>query len=227
MRQKRQLSVFFLVLLLAFTINSCAARMWHAVRYCIVLVLLLIPYAWFFVDKALTFLGDRKTLFLLCFLIFPAVDAWQIARKPDSTMPHAVSLMHDVTRVAQWLKTNVRQNETLIFGADRCDVHPNYIILRAGIIPLSRCMTVWTNEESYLKNKKTFEQYIWDQRTNYLVLNSESYLQKMLNLDLSKKRQNLGDAVFEAAFEENVPGCGRYIIYRISYREFQGGGGHV
>ena len=227
MRQKRQLSVFFLVLLLAFTINSCAARMWHAVRYCIVLVLLLIPYAWFFVDKALTFLGDRKTLFLLCFLIFPAVDAWQIARKPDSTMPHAVSLMHNVTRVAQWLKTNVRQNETLIFGADRCDVHPNYIILRAGIIPLSRCMTVWTNEESYLKNKKTFEQYIWDQRTSYLVLNSESYLQKMLSLDLSKKRQDLDGAVFEAVFEENVPGWGRYIIYRISYREPPGGGGHA
>jgi hypothetical protein len=77
------------------------------------------------------------------------------------------------------------------------------------------------------ENKKTFEQYIWKHRTDYLVLNSESYLQKILSLDLSKKRQDLGDAVFEAAFEENVPGRGRYIIYRISYRESPGGGGHV
>jgi hypothetical protein len=76
-------------------------------------------------------------------------------------------------------------------------------------------------------NKKAFEQYIWDHRTNYLVLNSESYLQKILSLDLSKKRQDLGDAVFEAAFEENVPGRGRYIIYRISYRESPGDGGHA
>jgi hypothetical protein len=49
----------------------------------------------------------------------------------------------------------------------------------------------------------------------------------MLSLDLSKKRQDLGDAVFEAAFEENASGWGKYIIYRIFYRESPGDGGHA
>jgi 4-amino-4-deoxy-L-arabinose transferase-like glycosyltransferase len=227
-RQKRQLAIFFLVLLSAFTVNSCAARMWHAERYSILLALLLIPYAWFFASKALACLGDRKALFLICFLIFPAVDIWQIVRKPDSTLPFAVSLMHEnVTRVAQWLKTNVRQNETLVIGADRCDVLPDYIVLRAGITPLSRCFVAWTHAEPRFNNKKAFEMYIWEHRTSYLVLNSGSYLQRILNLEPNKKSQDFGEAVFELAFEANVPMSGRFVIYRISYRKFPGSGGNA
>ena len=224
-RKKFELALFFLALLSAFTINSCAARMWHAERYSIVLVLLLIPYAWFFVDKTLTFLGDRKELFFLFFLIFPAVDTWQIVRKPNSTMPYMFSLMtEDINNVARWLKNNVRQDETLIIGADRFDVFPSYIMLRGGIASLGRCWTVW-NAVPSIKNKEEFEQAIRWRRMKYLVLNSESDLQKVLNFKLDRKNQRLGDALFEAVFEQNVPGFGKYIIYRISYPESSGSGG--
>jgi hypothetical protein len=52
-------------------------------------------------------------------------------------------------------------------------------------------------------------------------------LQEILKFDLSKKRQDLGDAMFEAAFEKDVPGRGKYVIYRISYREPSGSGGNA
>jgi len=225
-RKKFELALFFLALLLTLTINSCATRMWHNERYSIVLGLLLIPYAWFFVDKALTFLDGSKKLFFLLFLIFPAIDTWQIIQKPNTTMPHMLNLMtEDINNVARWLKKNVRQNETLIIGADRFDVFSSYIMLRGEITPSTRCLTVRNAEPvPFFKSKEEFERCIWFGRPKYLVLNSESDLQKVLNFKLDQKKQRLGDISFEVAFEQDGAGFGKYIIYRISYPESSGGG---
>ena len=216
-RKRFELALFFLALLSAFTINSCAARLWHHERYSLILVLLLIPYAWFFVDRALTFLKARRTFLFIGLLILPALDTLQIGREPFSTIPHMFSLMtEDVYSIALWLKNNVRQNETIVIGADRFDVYPSYMMLRGGIFPSSRCLVAWNTVPPF-KNKEEFGKYILEHRTSYLVLNSEGHLQKILDLDLNKKDQKLGAAAFEAVFEREVATFGRYIIYRISY----------
>ena len=133
-----------------------------------------------------------------------------------------------VINVSAWLKNHVRADETLIVSNDPSDAFQTNIMLRGGVTHEMCLLTLrLLSRKKDFENKKTFEQYIWKHRTDYLVLNSESYLQKMLSLDLSKKRQDLDGAVFEAAFEENVPGRGRYIIYRISYRVPPGDGGHA
>ena len=133
-----------------------------------------------------------------------------------------------VINVSAWLKNHARADETLIVSNDPSDAFQTNIMLRSGV-PSQKCLLLYEplNASEPFINKKAFEQYIWDHRTSYLVLNSESYLQKMLSLDLSKKRQDLDGAVFEAAFEENASGWGKYIIYRISYRVPPGDGGHA
>ena len=230
MRQKRQLSVFFLVLLLAFTINTVSARMLCGVRYSIILGLLLIPYTWFFVDRLLTFVGLRRIVFFI--LILLSILTIDFAQALWKETPRTTEILRvtppGVISVSAWLKNHVRADETLIVSNDRHDCFQTNIMLRSGI-HFKRCLLLSAPvfESGLFINKKTFEQYIWDHRTSYLVLNSESYLQKMLSLDLSKKRQDLDGAVFEAAFEENASGWGKYIIYRISYRVPPGDGGHA
>ena len=218
-RKKYELALFLLTLLSAFTINSCSGRMWHTERYSIILVLMLIPYAWFFVDKALTFLEIRKTVFFVLLLVLPARDIVKIVQKPIDTIPHVFSLMtKEIRSVALWLKDNVRQEETIIIGADRFDVYPSYLMLRGGIFPSGRCLTTW-NTTRPLNSREEFEKYIWEHRTQYLVLNSEGYLQKLLNMDLAKKRQEWGGVTFEVMFKQKVILFGEYLIYRISYGE--------
>ena len=229
MRQKRQLSVFFLVLLLAFTINTMSARMVCGARYSIILGLLLIPYTWFFVDRLLAFLRLKRAIFFALSMIFLVAGFAQFIGKASPQMNEMMAITPPgVINVSAWLKNHARADETLIVSNDPSDAFQTNIMLRSGV-PSQKCLLlyapVFTNAPFI--NKKTFEQYIWKHRTDYLVLNSESYLQKMLSLDLSKKRQDLGDAVFEAVFEGNVPDWGKYIIYRISYRESPGGGGHA
>jgi len=222
-RKRFELALFFLTLLTAFTVHSCAARMWHTERYSITLALMLIPYAWFFVDRVLALLKIRRTAFFLLILIIPAVEIWEIARKPLVAIPHMFSLMtEDVSSLARWLKKNVRQDETVIIGADRFDVYPSYLMLRGGILPSTRCLIAWNTVPPF-KNKEGFEQCLRENRTKYLVLNSESNLQKILKMDLRKKEQNFGGASFENVFERSMPAFGKYIIYRISYREPAGG----
>jgi len=86
-RQKRQLAIFFLVLFSGFTINTLAARMAVNDRYSIILALLMIPYAWFFGDRFLAFLGIRRKTILALLLFFPAVGFLQVARSPIERMP--------------------------------------------------------------------------------------------------------------------------------------------
>lgn len=225
-RKRFELALFFLVLLSAFTINSCSARMWHTERYSIILTLLLIPYAWFFADRLLAFLKIRRTVFFIGLLIFPAAETWAIVRKPIVSIPHMFSLMtEDVYNLGLWLKKNVRQDETIIIGADRFDVYPSYFMLRGGILPSSRCLIVWNTTPSF-EDRGGFERYLWTHRTKYLVLNSEGCLQKTLGLDLNLKEQSGGGIVFEAVFEQEVPTFGKYIIYRISYQEPAGSKGN-
>jgi len=177
----------------------------------------------------LAFLKFKKAIFFALSMIFLAAGFAQFIGKASPQMNEMMAITPPgVINVSAWLKNHVRADEALIVSNDRHDCFQTNIMLRSGI-HFKRCLLLSAPvfESGLFINKKTFEQYIWKHRTDYLVLNSESYLQKILSLDLSKKRQDLGDAVFEAAFEENVPGRGRYIIYRISYRESPGDGGHA
>jgi hypothetical protein len=225
-RQKRQLAVFFLVLLSAFTINTLSARMVGGARYSIVLALFLIPYAWFSVDGLLAFLGFRRITFFVLSASFLIAG---FARPIWKAFPQMNGVMAitppGVINVGTWLKNHVRADETLIISNDRHDSLQTNIMLRSGI-PHKRCLvTLLLSARRDFESEKEFKQYIWKHRTNYLVLNSESYLREILNLDLNKKYQDIGDVVFERAFEENVPMPEKFIIYRISYKEPSGSGG--
>jgi hypothetical protein len=226
MRQKRQLAIFFLVLLSAFTVNTLSAKMVSGTRYSIILGLFLIPYAWFFVDRALVFLKGRRKIVLILFLIFPAVNFWQVTQKSFTVMSEVLFVLPpEIKAVALWLKNNVCAEETLIISADRYDVLQNSIVLQSGISPKMCIITYMpVGGKSFFENKEGFERYILTHRTRYLVLNSESDLQKVLNFKLDQKKQRLGDVSFEAAFEQNGAGFGKYIIYRISYPESSGSG---
>jgi hypothetical protein len=230
MRQKRQLSVFFLLLWLAFTINTLSAGMIVAMRYSIILGLFLIPYAWFFVDRLLNFLGlKRIVFFILILLSILAIDFGQALRQEKHRTGELFCITPPgVINVGRWLKDHVRADETLIISNDPGDGFQNNIMLRSEISH-QRCLLLFAplfSNRSFI-DKKEFERYIWEHRTTYLVLNSESSLQKIINLDLSKRSQDLGGAVFEVAFEEDVPMLGKHIIYRISYREPSRSGSNV
>ncbi|MFA5168807.1 MAG: hypothetical protein WC530_09795, partial [Candidatus Omnitrophota bacterium] len=219
MRQKRQLAIFFLVLLSAFTVNTLSARMWNNSRYSIILGLFLIPYAWFFVDRALAFLGLRRIIFFILSLIFLTVDFVQTAQKSVSQTTAMICMTPpEIINIATWLKNHVRADEFLIIEGDPCNVWQNNIVLRSRLSP-KRCMVISmpVGGKSFFENKEGFERYILTHRTRYLVLNSESDLQKVLNFKLDQKKQRLGDISFEVVFEQDVFGYGKYLIYRISY----------
>jgi hypothetical protein len=229
-RQKRQLSIFFLILWLAFTINTLSARMVCLMRYSVILALFLIPYIWFFVDRSLALLKLRKVVFFMIILLsILTMDFAQISRKQTRPTDELFSVTPPgIINVGTWLKGHVGAGETLIVSNDSNDYFQNNIMLRSGV-HFKRCLLLRApvlGDEPFV-SQQAFEQYIWENRSNYLVLNSESYLQKILKLDLDKKRQDLGNAAFELTFEETVPGRGKYLIYRISYRGFSGNGGNA
>jgi hypothetical protein len=230
MRQKRQLSIFFLILWLSLTINALSARMVCGVRYSIILGLFLIPYAWFFVDRLLALLRLRKTVFFMIILLsILTIDFAQVLRRET----HRIDELFRVTppsviSVGTWLKNHIQANETLIISNDSCDGLQNYIMLRSGV-HFKKCLLLYEplfGNEPFV-SKQAFEQYIGEHRTNYLVLNPDSYLQKVLKLDLDKKRLDLGDASFEVVFDQNSSMSGKYLIYRISYREPSEGSGNA
>jgi hypothetical protein len=222
MRQKRQLSIFFLVLWSAFTINALAARMVIATRYSIILGLFLIPYIWFFVDRLLAFIGlKRIVFFILALLSIVTVDFAQALWKE---IPRTTELLcitpPGIKNVAKWLKDHVRGDEFVVIEADSHDGFPSNILLRSGISS-KKCMLVYAPlfENRIFENKEKAEKYFLTTRPKYLVLNSEGYLKKVLSFDLSQKNQSFCGILFKVAFEQSEPlfEIAKYIIYEISY----------
>ncbi|MBU9888928.1 MAG: glycosyltransferase family 39 protein [Candidatus Omnitrophica bacterium] len=220
-RQKRQLSIFFLVLWLMLTANTLAAKMCAHTRYSIILGLFLIPYACFFAARSLFFLKGRKKALLLLLLVFPVVNFWQVTQNIHRVAGDLVaSIPEEVKAVAQWIKRNVLSHETIVIGNDRSDTWQNSIVLQSGIAS-SRCECVYTPllKNAGFQNREAFERYLLEHRTRYLVLNTEGHLQKVLNFDVDRKEQQWDNVLFEAVFGQDVPGYGKYVIYRISYRD--------
>jgi len=124
----------------------------------------------------------------------------------------------EIISIADWLKNNVRTGENLIIEADSRDVFPSNILIRSGISP-ARCRLLYTPllERRFVRNKEEFQKSILEGRPAYLVLNSEGFLRGILDFEWGRKRQRLGKAMFSAVFDQEVPGYGKYIIYKCSY----------
>lgn len=219
MRQKRQLALFFLLFLGAFTANTMAGRMCAHARYSIILGLLLIPY--------MVFLGERGSLifkgwgraFIVLMLIFPGLDFARAVKSPHEAVQELfITVPSEVKDVGAWLKGNIRPEESIIIGADPADVWQNTILLYSGMAS-SKCLSVYTPlfGKSIFGDQETFMRYILNRRTKYLVLNLSGYLQKILQFDPALQRQRMDGVIFEAVFEREIPGSGRFIIYDISY----------
>ena len=125
-----------------------------------------------------------------------------------------------IRSVGLWLKNNVRPDESIIIGADPSDVWQNTILLQSGISP-TRCLSVYIPliGRGTFESREEFESYLLAHRTRYLVLNSDGSLQEILGFELGQKTQRLGNGSFEAVFEQDVSGFGKYVIYGISYSE--------
>ena len=219
-RQKRQLAVFFLMLLSALTVNTSSERMCSFDRYSIILGLFLIPYAGFLAEQALVFLKIKRKEFLALFLIFPAMNFWQISRGPNIQATGLfLEILPEIKAVGLWLKRDVRPGEAIIISADPADVWQNTLMLLSGV-PSSRCLLLFRPllGKGDFEDKGGFEGYLLAHRTRYLVLNSAGHLQKVLNFDLDRKRQFLNKCWLDVVFEQEVPAYGKYIIFRISYQ---------
>jgi len=218
-RQKRQLSAFFLILFSGFTINTVTAHMAGNDRYSIILALFLVPYAWFFVARVLVFLDIRLKTLLALFLIFPALSFWQIARRPLETIPGMFFIIPaEVKMLGLWLRDHVRPDETLLVSADRYDLWQNNIMLYSRISPKKYQIvgTLFCGRGGF-ETKEKVSRYFLDHQTKYLVLNSEGYLQKLLNLRLDQKNQSRWNFSFEAVFGQDLGKDGKFVIYRMSY----------
>nr|MBU9888927.1 hypothetical protein [Candidatus Omnitrophota bacterium] len=219
-RQKRQLALFFLVLWGVFTVNSMLARMTVDERYALVLALLLIPYAWFFADRLLSFLRVRRALFFIVVLFFSLLGFLQTTprwMREDSgifcvTPP-------EIIRVAEWLKSHVRPDEFVIIEADAYDVFPSNILIRSGISP-EKCLILNTPlpDNWFTRDREGARQYVLERRPAYLVLNSKGFVARVLGFDPQQKRQNLENASFEPVFEQEVGGYGTFVIWKGDYR---------
>jgi len=220
-RQKRQFAVFFLVLFLSFTASACSARTVVGDRYSIILGLFLIPYAGFFAEQVVAFLKGRKKMLLGLFLVFPAVNFFQVTRNAPVVLGEIfVVVPPEINALGAWLKEKVRPDEVIVIGADRYDSWQNALALLSGVSP-QRCLVITTpiSGRGAIENKEELEKFFLDHRTRYLVSSSDGYLQGILNLDLNKKKQSIGSVVFETVFEQMAPAVEKYIIYKISYRE--------
>ncbi len=218
-RQKHWLAIFFLVLFSVFTVNAYLLRMWHNERYSIPLALLLIPYAWFLVDRFLALCGARKKIFFPLFLIVLIADFGCIAHRPALTMGHMLNVTPpQVRHLAGWLEKNVRPGEGAIIDDDPYSVYTNNIVIHSKI-PLKQYLILMepTIEKGYFEHKEDFETFLAVHRTKYLLLNSKSYLQRILRFDLSKKKFDLDGASFEVAFEQDMGPFGSYFIYTVFY----------
>lgn len=219
-RTGRRLSLFFLTLFSIFTLNTCSAKMWHNERYIIVLVLFLIPYAWFFIDRSAYFLREKRRAALLLFCCFLFLsDSLRIIQKPFETIPHILNFLPpEVKAVALWLKANVQKNETLIMGADPADVHDSYILIRGNILPPKRCLVIRATDP-YFREGEPFQDFMRTARPTYLVINSKSALQNKINFNLNEQMQIYQGALFYKVYEQEVTGYRmKYSIYKITHK---------
>ncbi len=219
LRQRMQLAIFFMLLFLMFSMSSYMARMWHHDRYSIPLALLLIPYAWFLVDRALFVPGKWKKIFFVCFLAFPVMDFWPMLCRPAEAIPLMVSSTpHEIKEISAWLKNNVRPDETLVIDPDPYNLYSGKILIHSGILSTRSLLIVSPLlEQTTFPRRQDFLRYIRRHRTKYLFLNSKGYLPKILGFDPGNKKVNLDEVSFEVVFERNMGDFGKYLIYSMSY----------
>ena len=217
-RRGFELALFFLALFLELTFNTSLGRLLIDERYGISLALLLIPYAWFFVDRVLAFAGERRSLFFVLFFIFPAMTFWRTIQDSASLAAvQAFLIPPGVRETGLWLKKNVLPKETIIIGDD---LFPVNLLLRSGISE-ARCMIEFPPipmREAAFNSKGEIESYLSAHRPRYVVLASNSYLQKVLEFDLEQRQLVFGNTFLEVVFEQELTGFNmRYLIYRVSY----------
>lgn len=218
-RRSGQLALFFLILWAVFTWGIFAARMVPNHRYSIVLGLLMIPYAWFLVER----LSDRlKVIRGPLFIVFLAILAAgfipRARRLITRTSEMFCTTPQEITRIAAWLKEHVRENETLVMEADPQDVFPSNILIRSGISPWkSRLVYTPLSQGWFLRKNEAPSLNVLERRPDYLVLNSEGFLRQILGFDPQKTWQSLGGAFFRVVYVQAVPGYGTFFICRGFY----------
>ncbi|MEI8012199.1 MAG: glycosyltransferase family 39 protein [Candidatus Omnitrophota bacterium] len=219
LRRHFQLAIFFIVLFIALTTNSVLLRMVHHERYSILLGILLIPYAIFFVNEVVLFFRIKHKLMLLFFVILPMFDFGFVAFNATLTMPTILQLITpDMKQVSHWLKGNVAYNEKFILDNDHFDALGASIFLYSGLLPRQCCILNNFSAEDYkIENKEKFPIFLWSMKPTYLLLNTSSHLQRVLKFNLGRKKFYVWGITFEFLRYQDMNAFGQYLIYRLSY----------
>ncbi|MBU9888730.1 MAG: glycosyltransferase family 39 protein [Candidatus Omnitrophica bacterium] len=230
LRRGSELSLFLLISFLTLTVSTSSGWLVVNDRYSIILGLLLIPYAWFFAEKALWFLGNRKAYILAGLLVIPAFHFWKITQHPDllpSILPNQIcSIPQGVKEVGEWLRQRVGVGERIIIDADPDDLYPVNIFLRSGL-PSKQHLALrmprpWVKQEAF-SDEDGFREHLLTHQPRYVILASNGYLRNVLRFDPGEKRWVAEGLFFENIFEREIENRDmKYSIYRVSYGRGEG-----
>lgn len=209
------LASLFLYLFSLYTLNTIAGRMWYNERYSIILGLLILPYAVLCIEKIPSFLKFNPAILLLPFIFFSALQFQKITIHMLPTLPK------EVKEVANWLKLNVSLSEKLILSSDAWDASDQDIVIRSSLCPANFFVvsTPLANPKSV--TKEIINEYITNQKPSYLILNSGSFLQKILNFDMTREDLDNFGYKFKLVYSQDTPDLGRFNIYKIYHNDGQ------
>ena len=208
------LTLLFLYLYSLYTINALTERMWYNYRYSILLGLLILPYSVLCIEKISVPLRLKPIILFLPFIFFSMLGFKNITSRYifRSTLPV------EIKEIAQWLKVNVSSRGKLILSSDRLDASEQDIVVRSGISP-KNFFIVSTPLTGPLTTEEDIRRYINYEKPRYLILNSSSFLQGVLNFDMSQKNLSELGYRFELVYASgDIPDFGKFNIYKIYYQ---------
>lgn len=207
------LGIFFIYLYFLYTASTIAEKTWYNERYAIILGILLLPYSVLFLEKFSVFLKARMAFLFLAFILISAINFNKIV--------HRYLIWHtlppQIKEIACWLKKNASSGDKILLGPDKRDLYGQDIIVRSGIAP-ANFFPVTVFSPSPNLNKAVIENYIAGKRPKYLILNSEGYLNSLLNFDSDRNEIAQFRTVFKRVYFKDIINGGRFNIYRVDYQ---------
>jgi len=127
-----------------------------------------------------------------------------------------------IKEIAIWLKFNALPSDKFILSADAWDLSDQDIIVRSGIYPRNVFLASTPLASPDTNLKERVNGFIATQKPRYLILNSTSFLQKILNFDMNQKNLSEFGCTLKVVYSQyTTPQIGRFNIYRIYYRDNQ------
>lgn len=212
--KKRSLyfGLFFLYFYVLYTINTLSLRMWHNERYAIVLGLLMLPYSVVFLERLSVFLKSRLIILFLPFLVISCIEFNHTAHRYINwnTLPVQIK------ELSFWIRENIPSSSKILIGLNNNDLYGHDIILRSSI-PLRNFFLVTIFSPAPSLNKSDIENYVVREKPDFLILNSQGYLNSILDFDADANEIKEFGSIFKRVYFKDAPDSDRFNIYKIYY----------